>query len=181
MSITAADVKKLRDATGAGMMDAKKALTEAVGDFEKAIEILRISGAAKAAKRGAEREASSGLVAMHGSRDEHRRPRPLAVQDVHGQRDRGVVGQSGDGDVHQAALAGRHGDPADGEGPCGHWLPTADGPLPVTSAAAPRSRSPSARAPSNPPRSPNPTRSASCTWAWRRGLRRPSAASRSTS
>jgi elongation factor Ts len=49
------------------MMDAKKALTEAVGDFEKAIEILRISGAAKAAKRGAEREASSGLVAMHGS------------------------------------------------------------------------------------------------------------------
>jgi elongation factor Ts len=67
MSITAADVKKLRDATGAGMMDAKKALTEAVGDFEKAVEILRITGAAKAAKRGAEREASSGLVAMHGS------------------------------------------------------------------------------------------------------------------
>jgi elongation factor Ts len=67
MAITAADVKKLRDATGAGMMDAKKALTEAEGDFEKAIEILRISGAAKAAKRGAEREASSGLVAMHGS------------------------------------------------------------------------------------------------------------------
>jgi len=49
VSITAADVKKLRDATGAGMMDAKKALTEAVGDFEKAVEILRISGAAKAA------------------------------------------------------------------------------------------------------------------------------------
>jgi elongation factor Ts len=67
MSITAADVKKLRDATGAGMMDAKKALTEADGDFEKAVEILRISGAAKAAKRGAEREASAGLVAMHGS------------------------------------------------------------------------------------------------------------------
>ena len=67
MSITAADVKKLRDATGAGMMDAKKALTEADGEFEKAVEILRISGAAKAAKRGAERDASSGLVAMHGS------------------------------------------------------------------------------------------------------------------
>ncbi len=67
MSITAADVKKLRDATGAGMMDAKKALTEAVGDFDKAVEILRITGAAKAAKRGAERDASAGLVAMHGS------------------------------------------------------------------------------------------------------------------
>jgi elongation factor Ts len=61
--IAAADVKKLRDATGAGMMDAKKALTEADGDFEKAIESLRISGAAKAAKRGAERSASNGLVA----------------------------------------------------------------------------------------------------------------------
>ena len=66
MSITATDVKKLRDATGAGMMDAKKALTEADGDFEKAIEVLRISGAAKAAKR-AERHASAGLVANYGS------------------------------------------------------------------------------------------------------------------
>ena len=44
-------------------MDAKKALTEADGDFDKAIEVLRISGAAKAAKRGAERSASNGLVA----------------------------------------------------------------------------------------------------------------------
>ena len=62
MAITAADVKKLRDATGAGMMDAKKALTEAEGDFEKAIELLRISGLAKAAKR-ADREATNGIVA----------------------------------------------------------------------------------------------------------------------
>ncbi len=62
-TVAAADVKKLRDATGAGMMDAKKALTEADGDFEKAIEVLRVSGAAKAAKRGAERSASNGLVA----------------------------------------------------------------------------------------------------------------------
>ncbi|MBI5027404.1 MAG: elongation factor Ts, partial [Actinobacteria bacterium] len=46
-TITAADVKKLRDATGAGMMDAKKALTEADGDFDAAIEILRVTGAAK--------------------------------------------------------------------------------------------------------------------------------------
>jgi elongation factor Ts len=60
---TAADVKKLRDATGAGMMDAKKALETTDGDFEKAIEELRIHGAAKAAKRGAERSASNGLVA----------------------------------------------------------------------------------------------------------------------
>jgi len=65
-TIAAADVKKLRDATGAGMMDAKKALTEAAGDFDKAIEILRVTGQAKAAKRGAEREASNGLVAAEG-------------------------------------------------------------------------------------------------------------------
>ncbi|SDS03311.1 translation elongation factor Ts [Microlunatus soli] len=62
-TIAAADVKKLRDATGAGMMDAKKALTEADGDFEKAKDLLRVSGAAKAAKRGAERSADNGLVA----------------------------------------------------------------------------------------------------------------------
>ena len=61
-NITAADVKKLRDLTGAGMMECKKALEEAGGDLEKAVEVLRISGAAKAAKRGAERTASNGLV-----------------------------------------------------------------------------------------------------------------------
>jgi elongation factor Ts len=66
MAITAADVKKLRDATGAGMMDSKKALTEADGDFDKAVEVLRVNGAAKAAKRGAERTASAGLVASSG-------------------------------------------------------------------------------------------------------------------
>ena len=60
---TAADVKRLRDATGAGMMDAKKALVEADGDFDKATEVLRVKGQAKAAKRGAERTASNGLVA----------------------------------------------------------------------------------------------------------------------
>lgn len=66
MAIAAADVKKLRDATGAGMMDAKRALDEAVGDFDKAIEVLRVKGAAKVAKRGAERTASAGLVASSG-------------------------------------------------------------------------------------------------------------------
>lgn len=66
-SIAAADVKKLRDHTAAGMMECKKALEEADGDFDKAVEILRISGAAKAAKRGAERTASNGLVASKGN------------------------------------------------------------------------------------------------------------------
>ena len=65
MSISAADVKKLRDITSAGMMECKKALEEAEGDFDKAVEILRISGAAKAAKRGAERETSAGIVAQN--------------------------------------------------------------------------------------------------------------------
>lgn len=61
MSISAKQVKELRDKTGAGMMDCKKALTEANGDFEKAIEILRKKGASVAAKR-AERSAEEGLV-----------------------------------------------------------------------------------------------------------------------
>ncbi len=65
-AITAADVKKLRDLTSAGMMECKRALTEANGDFDAAVEILRISGAAKAAKRGAERTAGNGLVAASG-------------------------------------------------------------------------------------------------------------------
>lgn len=66
-NITAADVKKLRDATAAGMMECKKALEEAEGDFDKAVELLRIHGAAKAAKRGSERETSNGLVASEGN------------------------------------------------------------------------------------------------------------------
>ena len=65
-NITAADVKKLRELTGAGMMDCKKALTEADGDFDKAVEILRIKGGKKMAERAAEREASAGLVATSG-------------------------------------------------------------------------------------------------------------------
>jgi elongation factor Ts len=66
VAITAADVKKLRDLTAAGMMDAKKALEEADGDFDKAVEILRVKGQAKAEKRAGEREATSGLVAASG-------------------------------------------------------------------------------------------------------------------
>ena len=63
-TITAADVKALRERTGAGMMDCKKALAEADGDVDKAIEILRVKGQAQAAKRG-ERIASEGVVASY--------------------------------------------------------------------------------------------------------------------
>ncbi len=66
MSFTAADVKRLRDQTGAGMMDCKKALTEADGDSEKAAEILRVKGMDKMKKRGETREAKAGLVATAG-------------------------------------------------------------------------------------------------------------------
>ena len=57
----AADVAKLRNTTGAGMMDCKKALVEAEGDFEKAIEILRKKGQKIAANR-ADRESTEGAV-----------------------------------------------------------------------------------------------------------------------
>ena len=59
--ITAALVKQLRDATGAGMMDCKKALTEAEGDLDRAAEILREKGLASAAKR-ADRAADQGRI-----------------------------------------------------------------------------------------------------------------------
>jgi elongation factor Ts len=60
-NISAADVKKLRDMTGAGMMDCKQALSEAEGDFEKAIEVLRKKGEKLSVKR-ADREATEGAV-----------------------------------------------------------------------------------------------------------------------
>lgn len=66
-TISASDVKRLREATSAGMMECKKALEESDGDFDKAVEALRISGAAKAAKRGAERTTSNGIVASEGN------------------------------------------------------------------------------------------------------------------
>jgi elongation factor Ts len=64
MTISASDVKTLRDRTGAGIMDAKGALQEADGDFERAIEILRVKGQASAAKRGG-RVASEGVVSSY--------------------------------------------------------------------------------------------------------------------
>ncbi len=60
-TVPASDVKALRERTGAGMMDCKAALQEAGGDFDKAVEILRVKGQAQAAKRG-ERGASEGVV-----------------------------------------------------------------------------------------------------------------------
>jgi len=64
MEISAGLVKELRERTGAGMMDCKKALAESAGDVDKAIEFLRIRGLSKAAK-AASREASEGLVASY--------------------------------------------------------------------------------------------------------------------
>ena len=64
MEISAKDVKALRDRTGAGMMDCKAALTEAGGDMDKAVEILRVKGQAQAAKRSG-RVASEGAVASY--------------------------------------------------------------------------------------------------------------------
>jgi elongation factor Ts len=68
MAITAAQVNELRQKTGAGMMDCKKALTEANGNFEKAIEILRKKGASVASKR-AEKSANEGMVVTKVSDD----------------------------------------------------------------------------------------------------------------
>ena len=67
MAITAAMVKELREMTGAGMMDCKKALTNTDGDMDAAVEFLRENGLAKAAKK-AGRIAAEGLVAVAVSR-----------------------------------------------------------------------------------------------------------------
>jgi elongation factor Ts len=68
MAITAADVNKLRQQTGAGMMDCKNALVEANGDFETAIDILRKKGQKIAAKRG-DNDAREGLIIAQASAD----------------------------------------------------------------------------------------------------------------
>jgi len=65
-NFTAADVKRLRELTGSGMMDCKKALDESEGDFDKAVELLRIKGAKDVGKR-AGRTTANGLVAHYGS------------------------------------------------------------------------------------------------------------------
>ncbi len=65
-NFSAADVKKLRELTSAGMMDCKKALDESDGDLDKAVEILRIKLGKKAGERAESREATAGLVANSG-------------------------------------------------------------------------------------------------------------------
>jgi elongation factor Ts len=64
MTISAAQIKELRDATGVGFLDCRKALEEADGNFEKAVVLLRERGLAKAAKRS-DREASEGIVELY--------------------------------------------------------------------------------------------------------------------
>ena len=75
MSISASDVKKLRDMTGAGMMDAKKALNETNGDFDAAVKYLREKGLADSKKRS-DREANQGTIGEY----------------IHFQQDRAVAG-----------------------------------------------------------------------------------------
>jgi len=77
MAITAAQVNELRQKTGAGMMDCKKALTEANGNFEKAIEILRKKGASVASKR-ADKSANEGIVVAKIS-DDHKKAAIIEV------------------------------------------------------------------------------------------------------
>ena len=69
MTVSIEDIKKLRESTGAGMMDAKAALTEAKGDFDKAVELMRLKGIAKASKK-ADRAASAGVIKsyVHGDK-----------------------------------------------------------------------------------------------------------------
>lgn len=68
MAITTEDIKKLRGATGAGILDCRKALEQADGDYNKAVDFLREKGLAKAAKR-ADRNASEGVVEMYSHGD----------------------------------------------------------------------------------------------------------------
>jgi elongation factor Ts len=64
MAISASQIKELRDATGVGFLDCRKALEEASGDFEKAVDLLRERGLAKAAKRS-DRDASEGILELY--------------------------------------------------------------------------------------------------------------------
>jgi len=68
MEISASEVKRLRDITGAGMMECKKALTETDGDFDKAIDVLRLKGQ-KIAEKRSDREANEGIVVSRTSAD----------------------------------------------------------------------------------------------------------------
>ncbi|MCA1831057.1 MAG: translation elongation factor Ts [Actinomycetota bacterium] len=78
MAISAEDVKRLRDDTGAGMMDCKKALTDTNGDFEKAKDLLRERGLASV-KKFADREASEGVVEAYLHKPDPHLPAKLGV------------------------------------------------------------------------------------------------------
>ena len=78
MAVSMADITKLRKMTGAGMMDCKNALTEAEGDFDKAMEIIRKKGQAVAAKRS-EREASDRKSTRLNSSHKHRSRMPSSA------------------------------------------------------------------------------------------------------
>lgn len=82
MQITASMVKELRERTGAGMMECKKALTEAEGDMEAAIEVMRRAGQAKAIKKS-ERVAAEGRIVLASSADGHR----AAIVEVNSETD----------------------------------------------------------------------------------------------
>jgi len=72
IKISATDINKLRQMTGAGMMDCKKALEEAGGDYDAAVDTLRKKGIAKAAKRE-DREAREGVVIARSTADQKKR------------------------------------------------------------------------------------------------------------
>ena len=68
MAVTTEQIKEIRQATGAGFMDCRNALEQTEGDFDKAVDILREKGLAKAAKR-ADREASEGFIELYAHGD----------------------------------------------------------------------------------------------------------------
>ena len=110
MAIGAAVVKELRERTGAGMMDCKRALVEAGGDLEQASELLRKSGQAKADKKAA-RVAAEGTVLVKGTTDEHK----YVVVEVNSETDFVAKDENFAGfaaTVAEAALAGEYADVA---------------------------------------------------------------------
>jgi elongation factor Ts len=110
MAIGAALVKELRERTGAGMMDCKRALVEAEGDLEQASELLRKSGQAKADKKAA-RVAAEGTVLVKGTTDGHK----YVVVEVNSETDFVAKDENFAGfaaTVAEAALAGQYADVA---------------------------------------------------------------------
>jgi elongation factor Ts len=110
MEINAALVRELRERTGAGMMECKKALVETAGDIEAAVELMRKSGAAKADKK-AGRIAAEGVVAVELSAD----GATVAVVEVNSETDFVAKGDEFQGFAQEVAAAALAADPADVE------------------------------------------------------------------